>query len=229
MAHGFWLEQLYIDEKDKIFILQLDEKMHSYNKVIASELPGVQHSLLTFPRITSVGVCPVQSCVWMEQGSCIFWLELVMNVLVLTRVFKSQGLWIFSKYENVRERKKGFRICLLMLCSRLHSTLTLNPKFHINIHKYIHHRSSNIILKLRVSVLESQTGLVNLTKKERKKKQLELIVLGQPYRVQVIKAECMAFCSCSLQATLTPVVDTGNKGQHPTIFSYFQVYCSVFE
>lgn len=63
MDHGFWLEQLYIDEKDKIFILQLDEKMHSYNKVIASELPGVQHSLLTFPRITSVGVCPVQSCV----------------------------------------------------------------------------------------------------------------------------------------------------------------------
>ena len=41
MDHGFWLEQLYIDEKDKIFILQLDEKMHSYNKVIASESPGV--------------------------------------------------------------------------------------------------------------------------------------------------------------------------------------------
>lgn len=43
---------LYIDEKDKIFILQLDEKMHFYNKVIASKSPGVRHSLWTFPRIT---------------------------------------------------------------------------------------------------------------------------------------------------------------------------------
>lgn len=91
-----------------------------------------------------------------------------MNVLVLTRVFKSQGLWIFSKYENVRERKRGWGFA--SLCCAADSTQhTLNPKFQINIHKYIHHRSSNIILKLRDPILESQTSLVNLTEKERKK------------------------------------------------------------
>lgn len=62
MKKVFWLKLLYIDEKAKIFILQLNEKMFSYNKHkdIVHQSPGVWHSLWTFPRITDVSIWPVQ-------------------------------------------------------------------------------------------------------------------------------------------------------------------------
>lgn len=137
---------------------------------------------------------------------------------------------LFKVCQGKEERSEFF--FLIKMCSRLHSTLALNPKFHINIHKCTHRRSGNLVLKLTGLILLKspvRSCPQTLDLRKTKTKQLGLMLLARHLRVQVIRAERMPFCSQSYQGILTPVDNPGNKRQHSTIFLYFQAYFSVFE